>query len=94
MNDNLNHTQFNIDSSELVRRAKTEATRDGLIEVYEALCEKGYNPIAQLIGYLLTEDPTYITSHKNARKTIVRMDRDEILGMLLRDFLENKNDGV
>lgn len=85
---NFDHTQFTLDSREIIKKAKREEAKAGLTEVYEALCEKGYNPIAQLIGYLLTEDPTYITSHNNARKIMSRMDRDDILDMLLRDFLE------
>lgn len=87
--NNFDHTQYSLDSREVVRKAKKEATKENLTKVYEALCEKGYNPIAQLIGYLLTEDPTYITSHNDARKIMSRMDRDDILDMLLRDFLEH-----
>lgn len=90
MNDNkhLQNTQFNLDTEEIVGRAKIEATRSDLEKVYQALCEKGYNPIAQLVGYILTEDPTYITSHNGARILASKMDRDDILVMLLRDFLE------
>ena len=56
--------------------------------VYEALSEKGYNPINQLVGYILSEDPTYITSHKGARKLIRRVDRDALLANLLRNYLD------
>jgi len=55
--------------------------------VYDALSEKGYNPINQLVGYILSEDPTYITSHKGARKLIRKVDRDELLAELLRNYL-------
>jgi uncharacterized protein (UPF0297 family) len=55
--------------------------------VYDALSEKGYNPIHQLVGYVLTEDPTYITNHKNARSLICKVDRDDILNCLVRNFL-------
>lgn len=55
--------------------------------VYDALSEKGYNPINQLVGYILSEDPTYITSHKGARKLIRKVDRDELLASLLRNYL-------
>ena len=55
--------------------------------VYDALSEKGYNPINQLVGYILSEDPTYITSHKGARKLIRKVDRDELLAALLRNYL-------
>lgn len=58
-----------------------------LTEVYEALVEKGYNPINQIVGYILSEDPTYITTHKNARSLIRRIDRDELLQELVRSYL-------
>ena len=59
-----------------------------LNEVYNALQEKGYNPISQIVGYLLTEDPTYITTHNNARNLIRRIDRDEPLQEIVRNFLD------
>lgn len=59
-----------------------------LNEVYGALKEKGYNPISQIVGYILTEDPTYITTHNNARNLIRRIDRDELLQALVRNFLD------
>lgn len=59
-----------------------------LTTVYEALLEKGYNPINQLVGYILSEDPTYITTHNNARALIRHIDRDELLQVLLRSYLE------
>ena len=55
--------------------------------VYDALSEKGYNPINQLVGYVLTEDPTYITNYKNARGLIRRIDRDELMAALLTEYL-------
>ena len=55
--------------------------------VYDALSEKGYNPINQLVGYVLTEDPTYITNYKNARGMIRRIDRDELMAALLKEYL-------
>ena len=55
--------------------------------VYDALSEKGYNPINQLVGYVLTEDPTYITNYKNARGLIRRIDRDELMAALLKAYL-------
>ncbi|HOA33102.1 MAG: IreB family regulatory phosphoprotein [Clostridiales bacterium] len=58
-----------------------------LAQVYRALEEKGYNPISQLVGYLLSEDPTYITTHNNARNLIRRLDRDEILQAMIKDYL-------
>ena len=55
--------------------------------VYSALSEKGYNPINQIVGYILSEDPTYITNHKNARSLICKIDRDELLQELVRNYL-------
>lgn len=58
-----------------------------LTEVYDALKEKGYNPINQIVGYILSEDPTYITTHNNARNLIRRIDRDTLLQSLVRYYL-------
>ncbi len=57
--------------------------------VYDALREKGYNPINQIVGYLLSEDPTYITTHNNARSLIRKVDRDELMRELVRSYLNN-----
>ena len=57
-----------------------------LTEVYDALKEKGYNPISQIVGYILSEDPTYITSHRNARGLISKLDRDELLDALAKFY--------
>ena len=59
-----------------------------LYTVYEALCEKGYNPINQIVGYILSEDPTYITNHMGARTLIRKLDRDELLQVLVKSYLE------
>ncbi len=61
-----------------------------LQDIYAALLEKGYNPINQLVGYILSEDPTYITNHRNARGLIRKIDRDELLGNMLREYLQRK----
>lgn len=58
-----------------------------LTEVYNALKEKGYNPINQIVGYILSEDPTYITTHRNARSLIRKIDRDELLQTLVKSYL-------
>ena len=58
-----------------------------LSSVYQALEEKGYNPINQIVGYILSEDPTYITNHNSARTLIRRIDRDELLQVLVRKYL-------
>ena len=64
-----------------------EYMRNVLRGVFDALNEKGYNPINQIVGYLLTEDPTYITNYKSARSMICKLDRDELLQQLVRDYL-------
>ena len=64
-----------------------ENMRRILRSVYEALTEKGYNPINQIVGYLLTEDPTYITNYNNARSMICKIDRDELMQVLVREYL-------
>ena len=64
-----------------------ENMRRILRDVFDALNEKGYNPINQIVGYLLTEDPTYITNYNNARSMICKLDRDELLQALVRCYL-------
>ena len=64
-----------------------ENMRQTLRNVFDALNEKGYNPINQIVGYLLTEDPTYITNYNNARSMICKLDRDELLQELVRCYL-------
>ena len=59
-----------------------------LSTVYQALEEKGYNPINQIVGYILSEDPTYITNHNGARTLICKVDRDELLQVLVKNYLE------
>ena len=61
-----------------------------LTAVYDALKEKGYDPISQIVGYLLSEDPGYITNHKNARSIIRHIDRDELLQALVKNYLDIK----
>lgn len=58
-----------------------------LTSVYHSLSEKGYNPINQIVGYILSEDPTYITNYNNARSLIAKIDRDELLQELVRHYL-------
>ena len=64
-----------------------EEMKQILTEVYRSLTEKGYNPINQIVGYILSEDPTYITNHTNARSLICKLDRDELLQELVRHYL-------
>ncbi|WP_048600667.1 IreB family regulatory phosphoprotein [Rubeoparvulum massiliense] len=63
--------------------------RDVLLQVYEALDEKGYNPINQIVGYLLSGDPAYIPRHNNARTLISQLERDEIIEELVKSYLEH-----
>jgi len=67
---------------------ETASAREVLKAVYEALREKGYNPISQLVGYLLSGDPAYITNHQNARNLIRKYERDELLEELIKYYLE------
>jgi uncharacterized protein (UPF0297 family) len=62
--------------------------REVLLAVYDALKEKGYNPISQIVGYILSGDPTYITNHKNARSVIRKLERDELLEELVKSYLD------
>ncbi len=68
---------------------KVNEAREILLTVYQALKEKGYNPINQIVGYILSGDPTYITSHQNARSIIRRLERDELLEEIIRTYLED-----
>ena len=61
-----------------------------LKDVYEALTEKGYTPVNQIVGYIMSGDPTYITSHKNARSLIMKVERDEILEVLFENYIDTQ----
>ena len=74
------------------QRSETmEENKEILKEVYEALREKGYNPVGQIAGYILSEDPTYITNVKNARSLIMKLDRDTVLYEMVKCYLELDN---
>ena len=73
-----------------IRDEKEYQIRQVLTEVYEALNEKGYNPVNQIVGSILSEDPTYITTYNNARSLIRKIDRDELLQTLVRSYLNAK----
>ena len=73
---------FNFD------KEKPAGPKAVLESVYQALMEKGYNPISQLVGYIMSGDPTYITNYNNARTLITRLDRDELLEEVFRSYLE------
>ena len=72
-----------------VQEDKKMEVGEVLREVYEALTEKGYNPINQIVGYILSEDPTYITTYNNARSLICKIDRDELMQELVQFYLDN-----
>lgn len=72
-----------------LQEKKEQEMKETLTTVYEALREKGYNPINQIVGYILSEDPTYITTHNNARNLVRKIDRDELLRSLVKFYLNN-----
>ena len=79
----LKNTQF-IDINQTKRISVSEV----ILRVYQALVERGYNPFNQIVGYIMSGDPTYITSHNNARSLIMKVERDEILEELMRNYVE------
>lgn len=79
---------FKAEPEEVIAEEPNAATVIGI--VYQALNDKGYNPINQIVGYLLSGDPTYITSHNNARGLIRKLERDEILEEFVRTYMEKK----
>ena len=79
----LKNTQF-IDINQTKRISVSEV----IPRVYQALVERGYNPVNQIVGYIMSGDPTYITSHNNARSLIMKVERDEILEELMRNYVE------
>mgnify|MGYP000592364021 CR=1 FL=1 len=85
-------SQNNLENTMLFKVDKEEITeaKNVLLAVFDALEEKGYNPINQLVGYLLSGDPAYITSHKNARNLIRKIERDELMEELLLSYLGKK----
>ena len=72
-----------------VEKEQNEKVKEILKEVYIALEEKGYNPINQIVGYILSGDPTYITSHKGARNLIRKIERDELLEKMVKEFIND-----
>lgn len=85
---NTNNNEKTITFS--LKEEKDMEIREILTTVYNALREKGYNPVNQIVGYILSEDPTYITNHNNARSLIRKIDRDELLNLLVRSFLQTQ----
>ena len=70
-----------------IKNENDEEMKKILLEVYNALNEKGYNSVSQIVGYILSDDPTYITTHNNARSLVRKLDRDELLQSMVEDYL-------
>ncbi len=87
MNKNMNETM----KFSAVEKENDSEARKILVSVYTALAEKGYNPVNQIVGYILSGDPTYITSHNNARVIIRRLERDELLEELVDNYIKNNS---
>ena len=82
----INNTQyFKVQKDQVIE------VKDVIARVYEALTEKGYNPVNQIVGYVMSGDPTYITSHKGARSMIMKVERDELVEELLTEYIKNKS---
>ena len=79
---------MNTEKTNEIRTDEPTTSKEILRAVYDAMSEKGYNPIGQIVGYLLSEDPTYITNYNNARALIRKIDRDELMGELVKHYLE------
>ena len=84
MEKNINNTQFFT-----VQKEPELQVSDVLEIVYKAFKEKGYNPVNQIVGYIMSGDPTYITSHNNARSLIMKVERDELVEEVLKTYIEN-----
>ena len=83
---NLENTQdFNVKTAPEVR------VKEVLDLVYNAMAEKGYNPVNQIVGYIMSGDPTYITSYNGARSTIMKVERDELVEELLKEYIKNES---
>ncbi len=96
MNNSLNETRKLTNLKEQLKQRGIIADREEMTEVgkvladvYQALVEKGYNPVNQIVGYILSGEPTYITSYMDARKKISKLERDEILEELVNYYLDN-----
>ena len=83
MADNKNTQYFKVNNETDI------AVKDILEAVYIALTEKGYNPVNQIVGYIMSGDPTYITSHKNARNLVMKIERDELVEEVLKYYIKN-----
>lgn len=82
--------KFNNTQYFKVQKDLESGVQNVLDTVYSALTEKGYNPVNQIVGYIMSGDPTYITSHKGARSMVMKVERDEIIEWLLHYYIDNK----
>mgnify|MGYP002529453228 FL=1 len=82
---NISNTQYFKVNTDPEYRVK-----EILDTVYDAMAEKGYNPVNQIVGYIMSGDPTYITSHKGARSMIMKVERDELVEELLKEYIKNR----
>jgi len=85
LSKNLSQTQ----KINIIGKESRKSPKDILLEVNDALLDKGYDPVIQIVGYILSGDPTYITAHRNARSLIGRLERDELLEEIIKFYLEN-----
>ena len=83
MQDKKNTQYFKVEKEQQIK------VDDVLVVVYGALREKGYNPVNQIVGYIMSGDPTYVTSHNNARSLIMKVERDELVEEILRQYIKN-----
>ncbi len=74
-----------------VQKENPVGVKEVFEQVYSALSEKGYNPVNQIVGYIMSGDPTYITSHNNARSLIMKVERDELVEELLKEYIANES---
>ncbi len=74
-----------------VQKENPVGVKEVIEKVYSALSEKGYNPVNQIVGYIMSGDPTYITSHNNARSLIMKVERDELVEELLKEYIESES---
>ncbi|MBQ7149010.1 MAG: IreB family regulatory phosphoprotein [Pseudobutyrivibrio sp.] len=74
-----------------VQKENPVGVKEVLEQVYSALSEKGYNPVNQIVGYIMSGDPTYITSHRNARSLIMKVERDELVEELLKEYIASES---
>lgn len=90
--DDKGRDKMNNQNTQFINTMRNDVIEvtDILAEVYSALSEKGYNPVSQIVGYVMSGDPTYITSYKNARSLIMKAERDEIIEVLLENYIETR----